>query len=227
MTRVFVVGAGGFGVEVASYVLDLSRTGQQVTLAGFVDDGLRPGQPVAGVDVRVVGGTQDCGLASDARFVVAIGHPGTRSEVSQRLARRGAEFIALVHPRSYVSETAAVGPGCVVAPFAFVGPRARLEQGVALNVHVSVGHDAEVGAYSVLSPFTAISGHAVLGARVFIGSHGTLVPRAVVEQDAVVSAGAVVYRRVPAGMLAFGNPARNGPVAPRAGTDGGAQVAEK
>jgi sugar O-acyltransferase (sialic acid O-acetyltransferase NeuD family) len=148
-------------------------------------------------------------LTPDDRFVIAIGEPRLRKAMADRLRERGAteeSFAAIVHPTAYVAGE--LGPGCVVAPFAFVGPGARLGAHVALNTYASVGHDAQVAAYAVFSPYAVVNGNVHIGEGVFLGTHATVVPGRRVGAWAKLGAGAVAHSDLEAGMLALGNPAK-------------------
>jgi sugar O-acyltransferase (sialic acid O-acetyltransferase NeuD family) len=207
----YVVGAGGFGREVLAYARDVERAsqGRAFQIAGFLDDN------ASALDGRDVGAKVVAAVASmpaprpDDRFVIAIGEPRIRKTMAARLRERGVAeeaFASIVHPTAYVAGQ--LGPGCVVAPFAFIGPGARLGAHVALNTYASVGHDAEVASYAVFSPYAVVNGAVQVGEGVFLGTHAAVVPGRQVGAWAKLGAGAVAHADLEAGMLALGNPAK-------------------
>ena len=139
---------------------------------------------------------------------ISAGNPAVRQALAERLARRGAIFFTLVHPTAYVSPTARLGTGCVVSPFASVGSRAQLDDHILLVMYASIAHDCSVGSYCSFSPYSAVAGGSVVGPRVFLGGHALVTPMRQVGPDCKIAAGAVVYRDVPEGSLAAGNPAK-------------------
>ncbi len=118
--RVLVVGAGGFGREVMQYLHDMSKIGIAVEPVGFLDsnpDALNE----SNVRLPIVSSIEAYRPRDDERLVLAVGDPAVRQRLAEQLASRGAKFCSVVHPRSYVADTAELGEGCVLAPFAFVG----------------------------------------------------------------------------------------------------------
>ena len=207
---VVIVGAGGFGREVLQYVRDAFAADPTVRVKGFLDD--RPVDLSAfGLDLEVIGDTQTYAPATDDHFVIAVGHPPLRTALAERLAVRGARFLTVVHPLAFVAASAEVGVGCILAPFATVGAHASIGEHTVLTFYASVGHDARVGRSCALSPHAVTNGGSVIGDEVFLGAHAVVNPLQKVGDRAKVAAGAVVYRAVPPGTLAAGNPAKSRP----------------
>jgi sugar O-acyltransferase (sialic acid O-acetyltransferase NeuD family) len=209
-TEVVIVGAGGFGREVLQYVRDTFATQPSVRFAGFLDD--RP-PDLGAFDLAgsILGDTHRVAPAPHERYVIAVGHPPLRTALAARLAARGARFLTVVHPLAFVASSAKIGEGCILAPFASVGAHAVVGDHTVLTFYASVGHDARVGRCCALSPHAVANGGSVLGDEVFLGAHAVVNPLQRVGDGAKVAAGAVVYRPVPAGTLAAGNPAKARP----------------
>lgn len=213
MRGMIVIGASGFGREVVQYIRDAYSADPDVSIKGFLDDNLQLREVVVeDTGLPLLGDTHTYGIEESDRFIISLGDPGLRRSLANRLARRGAQFATIVHPRAYVAETARLGIGCVVAPFAYVGAHALVGEHALLNLHSAVGHDTRIAACCVLSPHALVNGGAALGDCVFLGSHATVTPGIRVGQHSKVAAGAVVYRAVPERSLATGNPARAVPL---------------
>lgn len=209
-TSIVIVGAGGFGREVLQYAVETYGAMAHVTIKGFLDDAITD-LTLFGLDVPVLSTIDGYTPTADDRVLIAVGDPSTREGLASRLAARGAAFTSLVHPRAYLSGTASIGVGCIVAPFASVGAHATVGDHSVLTFYASVGHDATVGRWCALSPHSVANGASRLGDGVFLGSHAIVNPGQAVGERAKVAAGAVVYRAVPAHSLAVGNPARARP----------------
>jgi sugar O-acyltransferase (sialic acid O-acetyltransferase NeuD family) len=204
---VVIIGAGGFGREVAAWVLAAARAGTPWELAGFLDDNpdaLR-GLPV---EAGVLGGTAGYEPRPDDRLVCAIGLPALRRRMHELFLARGARFATVVHPTALVADRAVLGAGVVICPYAIVSVDARVEDGAAVYYHSSVDHDAVVGRYCQVSAHCDVTGAAVLEDEVFLGSHAAILPGIRVGRGAVVGAGAVVREDVPPGVTVVGIPAR-------------------
>jgi acetyltransferase-like isoleucine patch superfamily enzyme len=109
-------------------------------------------------------------------------------------------------------ESATLGSGAVVCPYAIVSDSVHVGQFALLNYHTSLGHDAAVGAFAVLSPYATLGGASMIEADTFLGLHASIAPGRSVACRSQVSTGAAVMHDVPEGSLAYGVPAR---VAPR------------
>jgi sugar O-acyltransferase (sialic acid O-acetyltransferase NeuD family) len=202
-----IVGAGGFGLEVATYLHDLARSGVKVRLTGYVDDtpGRMDDMPMPAPHRGAIAEYQP---REEEALLIAIGDAVVRDRLYRQLTERGANFFTLVHPRAYLAESASLGPGTIVAPLAFVGPRARIAANCAINVHACVGHDASLEESATISPHAAVNGHASVGSASFVGTHATLAPKARLGAYSKLAAGAVLYGKTGDGVLAHGNPAQ-------------------
>jgi len=89
-----------------------------------------------------------------------------------------------------------------------------------LMKHSHVGHDVVVGADCELSPGVIVGGHAVIGNKVRVGIGAVIRPFVNIGDGARVGMGAVVVKDVPAGVVVYGNPAREHPGPEKSGDYG-------
>lgn len=206
MHRLIIVGAGGFGREVLIYAQEISAKVGNFAVGGFLDSNPHA---LDGFDIgaHILGDERNFAFGPNDRFVIATGDPELRARIYTVLADRGAQFMTLVHPMSWIASTARIGPGTIVAPFSSVNSNATVGENVAINCNVGIGHDTNVGAHSAISPFAVITGSAVLGEKSFLGSSCVIAPRKVLGRQTTISAGSVVFKNVPDNALARGNPA--------------------
>lgn len=212
LRRILIVGAGGFGREVARWARDAwpDRAG---LLAGFLS---------ADADV-LEGRVCDLPILSEpARYepragdgvLLAIGIPEVRRRVAEELLTRGATFLTLIHPTAIVCETAVIESGSILCPGAIVSDAARLGRCVLVNYHASLAHDSFAGDFAVLSPYAALAGGATIGDDVFLGLHASIGPGITVGPRSKVAANSCALHDVPADSLVHGVPGR---VSPRLG----------
>jgi sugar O-acyltransferase (sialic acid O-acetyltransferase NeuD family) len=173
-------------------------------LRGFLDDIKPAGTKHGGT---IVLGDTDSTLDPSATYILALGKPEHRMALAQKFSKKAARFVSIIHPQSYVAATARVGNGSIVTPFAFIGPETNIGEHNLFNVHSSVGHEAVTGHGCVLSPYAGLHGAAHLGTGVFLGNSACITAKIKVGDHVNVSAGAVVYKDIPAGAWALGNPA--------------------
>ncbi|MFO0865272.1 MAG: acetyltransferase [Gemmataceae bacterium] len=209
--RIILVGAGGFGREVLSYVRDAIKALPQLRVKGFLDDNADALNAFR-CDYSVLGSIEGYSVQPSDRFVMTIGDPSTRAKFIQRLQARGARFISIIHPSAYIAPTATLGPGSIVAPFASIGNEAKVGNHVVLTWYASLAHDSVAKDFAVLSPYSTANGGATLEEGAFLGTHAVVNPLIRVGAWSKVASGSVVYRHVPPHCLAMGNPAKARPL---------------
>lgn len=209
-TRIFVVGAGGFGRE----VLEWAR-------AAWPDEARKIVGFLSADPDSLVGRACPLTIVADpATFepqptdglLLAIGIPGVRRRVAEALLDRGATFLTLIHPTATVAATASIGAGSVVCPGAIVSDSVRLGRFTLTNYHASLAHDAVTGDFAVLSPYATLGGGATIGEEVFLGLHASVGPRVAVGARSKVAANSCALADVPPESLALGVPARVSPL---------------
>lgn len=207
MKNLYIVGAGGFGREVYSWLQDLPELGTEWAIRGFLDD---DPNALNGFDypLPIVGSASAHVPQSDDLFVCAIGSIRPKRAVCEALQKRGAEFLTLIHPTVVMGAHVVLGQGVVLCPRVTVTCDVQIGDFAMINCHSTIGHDARVGAWATVSAHCDLTGFTQLGEAAFMGSGARVIPGKKVGADAVVGAGSVVIRNVPEGQKVFGNPAR-------------------
>jgi sugar O-acyltransferase (sialic acid O-acetyltransferase NeuD family) len=205
--RIVIVCAGGQGAVVADILQRAREAGSDAVPAGFVDDtpGI-VGTSILGIDVLApIASLGDIG--HDA-VIVALGDNRARREMTERLIASGERLASAIHPRACVAPSASIGEGSMISAGAIVTPRAVIGRGVILNTNASVDHD------SIIDDFAHVSAGATVGARCHIGAEAlialgaSVLSRMTVGARTIIGSGAAVVAHIPAGVVAFGVPAR-------------------
>jgi len=196
--RVYIVGAGGLGREIASWILDCPCMAGS-SLVGFLDtDASLPG---------VVGSDEDWCVTPEQAFVLAVNDPVVKARVVANLDSKGGIFLMPIHPSAIIARNATIGSGSVIGWNAVVSANARVGRFVTVIGAATIGHDAVVGDYSTICCHADITGGVVLEDGVMVGSHASILPGKQVGRRSIVGAGSVVVESIPAGVTAFGSPA--------------------
>lgn len=190
-----VVGGGGFGLELYTYLADdIARGHLPAATVAVLDD-----NPSCEILRRVpdaiyLGGLAQFIPASDDLGLIAVGTPSSRRRLFDACAARGLALGTYVHRTAWVAATASLGAGTIVSPFTVVAAAAIVGANVATNVHCGIGHGSRVGAHSVLGPYSVINGDTALGDRTLLGTRATLFPGVSIGVGCVVDAHTAVRR---------------------------------
>ena len=207
--KIVLIGAGGFGREVAQMIEGINRKEKKYELLGFLDDGAQytPDSVINGYPWL---GNSDWIVSHKDEVVCncTIGDAATKARIMTRLMAEGVQFETIMATTAGVASHTEVGPGCVFYWNVGVSVNCRIGTGVLLNDGVTVGHDAVIGDYTSIMPGTGISGGCQIGEQVNIGGHAYVIPGRKIGDRARVAAGSVVFSNVRAGTTVLGNPAK-------------------
>lgn len=180
-------------------------------LAGWLDD-VSPKRAGEIFEGRPVLGGSECLRQMELRGVewlmVAVGQCATRMRLAAIALQHGLKLATVLHPAASVARTAVLKPGTFVAAGAVVAPGAQLGFNVIVNHGSTVDHDSELADGVHVCPGAHLAGNVRIGARAWIGIGTSIVERVSVGADTMVGAGSVVVRDLPAGVVAYGCPAR-------------------
>ena len=143
-------------------------------------------------------------------FYLCLGyrHLEKKSEILDQLTNAEVSLPLVVHPSSFLNDSARLGAGTVVYPMCNVDKNVSVGAGVLINNSVVVSHDTIVGECCYLSPGVVLSGFVRVGARTFIGSGAVVSDTVTIGNNVTIGIGAVVTQDVPDGASVIGNPMR-------------------
>ena len=152
----------------------------------------------------------DSADARHHRGLVAIGGSRGRDrlDLHRLLTSSGFDTSAIVHPDAAVARSARIGPGSQLLALSMLAADASVGEACILNHKASVDHECVLGDGVHLAPGVTICGCVALGPNVFVGAGACILPRVSVGANTIVGAGSIVTADLPAGVVAWGQPAR-------------------
>ncbi len=208
---IVVIGAGGFGRETLDVIEAAISAGDDLSLLGVVDSGPRE-EDLERLAARGVAylGTDDWleSASSDVRYVVAIGDPGVRARVAERLSASGLRARSVVHPRAVIGSQSVIGDGVVIASGVQVSTNVTLGDHVHLNPGAIIGHDSVLHDFVSVNPGAIVSGNVSVESEVLLGAGSVVLQGLRIGIGATVGASACVTTNVPTTTTVIGIPAR-------------------
>lgn len=200
-----IVGAGGLGREVYIVAKKINAVKHRWDEIFFMDTN-RSITEVLGV--RCLDVDEAMQTIDDLEVVVAIGEPRIREKVYNDIHNGGKELATLIHPGVYIDETTTIGKGCIICEGVTITSCVEIGDNTFVHPHAVIGHDIKIGKHCMIGANSEIGGANVIGDRSYFGFMSGTKELLTIGQDVICSAGAIVFRDLPDGVIAVGNPAR-------------------
>ena len=209
MKDLIIVGASGFGREVAWLVERINKEKKQWNLLGFIDDNEQlHGTKINGY--QVLGRTADINSFSNAFFVCAVGSSKTRERIIENLKtiNPSIKFATIIDPSVEMSEYVSFGEGCIVCAHTIFTVNITVGSHVIINLDCTIGHDAIIEDFVTLYPSVNVSGSTITRRDVELGTGTQIIQGKNVGEYSIIGAGSVVVKDIPAKCTAVGCPAK-------------------
>lgn len=143
-------------------------------------------------------------------YFIAIGHNFYREDVYLKFSKKNpkANLISLIHPKSYVSESAIIEEGVIILPMSTINTNVILKMGVLININCCVDHNSIMNQFSSLAPNTAIGGNVEIGKRTAILIGAACISGVKLGNDVVIGAGSYVFSNMKDNSLSIGYPSK-------------------
>lgn len=145
---------------------------------------------------------------NDIEVVIAVGEPGVRDFMYHKVKEEGICLATLIHPGVYIDETTTIGEGVIIAEGVTITANVEVGANTYIQAHAVIGHDIKIGQHAVIGSNCQIGGGDYIGNRVFMGFLSGTTDHISIGDDSIISAGAIVFKELPEGVIAVGNPAR-------------------
>lgn len=208
MKNLYIIGAGGFGREVAWLVERINVINPTWVLQGFIDDN----QELWGTEIDgypVMGGIAWLASQEESWCVCAVGAARTRKKIIEKASEySNIHFATLVDPTVQMSRRIEIGEGTIICAGCILTVDIKIGKHVIVNLDCTVGHDAVISDYVTLYPSVNVSGITEIGACAELGTGMQIIQGKSVGNGSIIGAGAVVVRDIPDNCVAVGSPAK-------------------
>ncbi len=209
INNLIIVGAGGFGREVAWLVERINRVEPTWNLLGFIDDN----ESILNSSINgypVLGSKKVVSDYPDSYYVLAVGNSRTREKIVSNLKEIYSEikFGTLIDPSVEVSDFVTVGEGSIICAHTIMTVNISIGVHVIINLDCTIGHDAVIKDYSTLYPSVNVSGISCIGHATELGTGMQIIQGKRIGDYSIVGAGSVVVSDIPDRCTAVGCPAK-------------------
>jgi len=206
MNNIVIIGAGGFGREVAWLIEEINENEEKWNLLGFVDDDENyhnkslNGYPVLG--------NVDWLKSKEVHAVCAVGNPIVKKKIINRLHGSNIKYPVLIHPNVRHSSSVDFGEGTIVCLDTVLTVNIKIGNHVIINLDCTIGHDAIIKDYSTILPSVNVSGYVLIKDEVSVGTGTQIIQGITIGEKTTIGAGSVVVRDLPSKCVAVGSPAK-------------------
>lgn len=202
MKKLIIIGAGGH----ARSVVDIALQNGDYEIIGCIDPA--PGNVLG---VPVIGNDNDLpaiySKGIDSIFV-AIGDNQKRHKLYENAVSIGFEPVNIISQCATISPRVFLGKGICIMAGAVINVNTVIGDNCIINTHCSIDHDCSIGQSSHIAPGVALSGTVKIGEGVHIGTGASVIDGMSIGDWSYIGSGATVVKNVPAGVMAYGVPAR-------------------
>ena len=209
MKDLIIIGASGFGREVAWAVERINERKPTWNLKGFIDDN----EEIQGAEIngyKVLGKTENVKDFPDAYYVCAVGSSRIREKIINHIKEINPEinFGTVIDPSVEMSDLVSIGEGTIICAHTIITVNITIGNHVIINLDCTVGHDAVLNDFVTLYPSVNVSGITNIGYGVELGTGMQIIQGKKVGDHSIVGAGAVVVKDIPEKCTAVGSPAK-------------------
>lgn len=209
MKDLVIIGASGFGREVAWLVERINAVKPTWNLLGYFDDNVEiHGSLIGGYPV--LGGCDQASVYQDTYYVCAVGVAKTRKVIITKLESLVSEphYATLIDPSVIISNRVRIGMGCIICAGNIITVDINIGNHVIINLDCTVGHDANLCDFVTVYPSANISGITEISECVELGTGAQVIQGMKIGKETIVGAGSVVIKDLPDKCTAVGCPAK-------------------
>lgn len=207
MKDIVIIGAGGFGREVAWLIERINKVTPTWKIKGFIDDN----EKIWGTyedNYKVLGGEDYLKKCGEIFAVCAVGSAKVRKEIVEKYKNSNVIFATIIDPSVVISDRVEIGEGTIICAGTIVTVDVKIGRHVIINLDCTIGHDDVIENFVTINPSVNISGNVLIGRGTELGTGMQIIQGKKICGNTIIGAGAVVVKDCIESGTYVGNPAR-------------------
>lgn len=197
--KIIIVGASGHAAEIDDYIVYYNALQKdainKIKIVGYLDDNAASFSNYK-FSAPYLGNIRSHDIDEQCEYLIAIANIEFRRPIIEMLLEKGAVFTSFIHPSAFISGSAMIGTGVIVAPNTNIGPNVTIGNYNLINSRASIGHDTILGNYNFISPNTCFSGFTEIGDENFFGINCATIPNISIGSRNKIAAGMIINKNV-------------------------------
>lgn len=205
MKKIAIIGASGFGKEIAFLIERLSEW----EIIGFYDDNVEQlNDTVYGY--KILGNINELSMVTtDLSVVCAIGKPEIRKKIIDKIQNnKNLSFPNIVDSTAIVGKSVELGMGNIICANAVLTVDIKIGDFNIINLSSTIGHDVTLSSFNTLYPTVNVSGNVTSENYVEFGTGTQVIQGLRIAEGAIIGAGSVVVQDIERYTTSVGVPAK-------------------
>lgn len=205
--NIILIGAGGLGRELYSWILQSVESSSKYYVEGFIDD---DNVKLSGFNnyPDILGKLESGVIEKYTNFIITISKLEIRYQIFNLLEGLNKNIFGFIHPSTLIGQNTILAPCLVTFPNCVISCDVKIGKSVFINNGSQIGHDVVIRDFVNIMANVDIGGNCEIGEMVTIGTGATILPGIKIPPNTFIGAGSVVFRSIKQPGTYVGNPAK-------------------
>ena len=127
---------------------------------------------------------------------ISIGDNKKRKKIFLELNNYKNKFTNIIHPTSFIDDSAEIGIGNYLSQFSSLGSYSKLGDFNIINTNANLEHESSLGNFNHLGPGSIVCGRTKIKDNNFIGSNSVIIEQKEISDNNIIGAGSVVLHSI-------------------------------
>jgi len=131
-------------------------------------------------------------LLQKHKCFIAIGHPGKREKVTQKIQSIGGKFESIKSNFAHISNFSIINNPHYIQPGVCIAHNTTIGDSAVIHANSIIAHDVNIGNYLSIAQNVNIMKNVKIGDLCFIGSNATIMPNIRIGNKVIIGAHSIV-----------------------------------